>query len=238
MTEEPTNSSEMSVFNKIIGIFTSPRETFVSINQKPTWLVPFIIGVIFFVIFQYLTMDIQADYQIATMEAKQVPAERIEMAQSQMQGPLKYVGFVVGPIFMLIFWVIFAALFYLFSNWMVEGESSFKKVFSIVAWSSLVGNLGLILLTFLIVSKGTPHGVAMDLSVLMTTPPIGEEPGLLYLILSKFDLFVIWQIILWIIGLSVSYNTTTNKTAVPILILWGIWIVVSIAFKSFVGPLF
>ena len=238
MTEEATPSKEMSAVNKIVGIFTSPREAFLSIDQKPSWLVPFIIGLIFFAFFQFMTMDIQGEYQIATMEAKEVPAERIEMAQSQMQGPLKYIGFIVGPIFILIAWVIFAALFYLFTNWMVDGESSFKKVFSIVAWTSLVGNLGLLLLTFLIVSKGTMHGVALDLSVLLTTPAIGEEPGLLYLILSKFDFFVIWQVILWTIGLSVTYKTTPQKAAVPVLTLWGIWIVVSVAFKSIVGPLF
>lgn len=238
MTEEVTKQGDMNVFNKIVGIFTSPRETFVSINQNPNWIVPFIIGLVFFFIFQFATMEIQTNYQIATMEAKDTPADQIEIAKTQMQGPLKYIGFVAGPIFILIIWVVFAAFFYLFTNWMVDGESSFKKVFSIVAWSSLVGNLGLILLTFLIVSKGTMHGVTMDLSLLVTTPPLGEEPGLLYLILSKFDLFVIWQIILWIIGLSVTYNTTTNKTAAPIITLWVLWIAVSITFKTVLGSIF
>ena len=144
-----------------------------------------------------------------------MPAEQVDAARSQMQGPMKYLGFVFGPIAILIMWTIFAACFLLFGNWMTGGESSFKKVFSIVAWSSLVGNLSLILLTFLIISKGTMHGVAMDLSLLFPTPAIGADPGLFYLILSKIDFFVIWQIILWIIGLSVTYNTTTKKAAVP-----------------------
>lgn len=238
MTEEATKTTEMSVFNKILGIFTSPREAFESINQNPSWLIPFLIGLMFFLIFQYFTVDIQMADQIAKLEAKDLPAAQLEAARGQMQGFAKYLGFILGPIVILVLWVIYAACFLLFGNLMIGGETSFKKIFSIVAWSSLVGIISAVLLTFLITSKGTTHGIGMDLSLLLTTPAVGAEPGLLYLILSKIDFFIIWQVILWIIGLSVSYNTTTSKAAAPILTLWGIWIVISVAFTSIVGPLF
>lgn len=238
MSEELTQSKQLSPWEKIIGIFTSPRETFVSINQNPTWLIPFIIGLIFFFIFQYATLDIQMADQLAKIEAKDLPAEQVDAARSQMQGFAKYLGFIFGPIAILIIWAILAASFLLFGNWIIGGDTNFKKMFSIVAWSSLVGNLNLVLLTFLIISKGTLHGVAMDLSLLLTTPAIGTEPGLLYLLLSKLDFFVIWQVILWSIGLSVTYNTTTNKASAPILILWGLWIVISVTFTSLLGGFF
>ena len=238
MNEESSTVKEMSVWNKIIGIFTSPREALESINQKPTWLIPFIIGLIFFFIFQYATMDIQMDYQIAKLEAKDLPAEQLAVTQNQMQGPVKYLGFIFGPIAMLIIWAAYAGCFLLFGNWMIGGDSNFKKMFSIVSWTSLVGIISLILMTFLIVSKGTMHGIALDLSLLLPTPAIGAQPGLLYLILSKIDFIVIWQVILWTIGLSVTYNTTTKKAAAPILTLWGLWIVISIAFTSVFGNMF
>jgi hypothetical protein len=238
MTEEATKSNEMSVTNKIVGIFTSPREAFVSINQNPSWLIPFIIGLVFFFIFQYATIDIQMSDQIAKIEARDLPAEQVDAARSQMQGPIKYLGFVFGPIAIIIIWAIYAGCFLLLGNWMIGGDTNFKKMFSIVSWSSLVGIISLILITYLAVSKGTMHGIAMDLSLLLPTPAIGAEPGLLYLILSKMDFFVIWQVILWIIGLSVTYNTTTKKAAPPILILWGLWIVVSVTFTSVLGNIF
>ncbi len=238
MTEEVSKQSEMSVVNKIIGIFTSPREAFVGINQNPTWLVPFIIGLVIFFIFQFYTMDIQMADQIAKLEAKDLSVEQLDAARSQLQGFAKYLGYIFGPIAILTIWVIFAAFFLLFGNWMIGGESSFKKMFSIVAWSSLVGNISLIVLTFLVPLKGTLHGVALDLSLLLSTPALGTEPGLFYLILSKFDFIVIWQVFLWIIGLSVSYNTTTQKAAVPILTLWGLWIIVSVTFTSLLGNIF
>jgi hypothetical protein len=238
MEAESGAVKELSVWDKIIGIFTSPREALVSINQNPTWLIPFIIGLVFFFIFQYATVDYQMDYQIAKLEAKELPAEQFAAAQSQMQGPVKYLGFIFGPIVMLIIWAAYAGCFLLFGNWMIGGESNFKKMFSMVSWTSLVGIISLILMTFLITSKGTMHGVALDLSLLLPTPAIGAQPGLLYLFLSKIDFIVIWQVILWIIGLSVIYNTTTKKAAVPILTLWGLWIVISITFTSVFGNMF
>lgn len=238
MTDESTAVKDLSVWGKIVGIFTSPREALESINQNPTWLLPFVIGLVFFFIFQYATVDYQMDYQLAKIEARDLPAEQMQAAQSQMQGPAKYLGFIFGPIAMLLIWVVYAGCFQLTGNLMIGGKAKFKNMFAIVSWTSLVGMISLILMTFLITSKGTMHGIALDLSLLLPTPAIGEDPGLFYLILSKFDFFVIWQVILWIIGLSVVYNTTTKKAAAPILTLWGLWIVVSIGFTSLFGNLF
>lgn len=235
MTEETAETKEIGTMGRIVGILTAPRETLESINQKPNWIVPFLIGLICFLIFQFSTMDIQTQYQIAKLEARDLPTEQVELAKTQMQGPMKYLGVIIGPIAMLVVWSIMAGAFLLVGNWMIGGETSFKKLFSMVAWVSLVGCISLLLLTFLITSKGTVHGVALDLSVLLTTPPIGEETSLLYKIFSKIDLFVIWQVVLWIIGMSVAYKTTTQKATVPILSLWGLWIVVSIAFSSLLG---
>ena len=230
MSEETTTTGEMSTMQKIIGIYTAPRQTFEAIDQNPTWFVPFIIGVVFFLIFQFLTIDIQMDYRVEMMSAREMSQEQLDMAESQMQGPFKYIGFIIGPVFWLIMLVIIAALFYMAGNLMIGGDTSFKKVFAVVAWTALIGVVSFIIMTLLILSKGTMHGVALDLSILLDTPAIGEEKSVLYRLLSKFDIFVIWEMILYIIGLSVTYKSTVQKAAVPILGLWAIWIIISVAF--------
>ena len=234
MSEETTATGEMSTMQKIIGIYTAPRQTFEAIDQNPTWFLPFIIGVVFFLIFQFLTVDLQMDYRMEMMEARgDIPQEQMDMAKAQMEGPVKYIGFVVGPIVWLIMILIIAALFYVAGNLMIGGDTSFKKVFAIVAWTGLIGVVSFIIMTLLILSKGTMHGVALDLSILLDTPAVGEEKSILYRILSKFDIFVIWEIVLYIIGLSVIYKSTVQKAAVPILSLWALWIIVSVAFGGF-----
>jgi hypothetical protein len=231
---EPSSVNEMSTMQKIIGIFTAPRNAFEAIDKNPTWFLPFIIGVVFFLIFQFLTMDIQTNYRLEMMEARgDIPAEAMDAARAQMQGPVKYIGFVAGPIVMLIMIVIIAALFYVAGNIMIGGDTSFKHIFAMVNWAGLVGCISLIIMTLLIVNKGTMHGVALDLSILLDTPAVGESKSILYRILSKFDIFVIWQIVLYIIGMSVAYKSSIQKAAVPILSLWGIWIIISVAFGGF-----
>jgi choline-glycine betaine transporter len=153
MSEDATSGQEMSAFQKIIGIFTTPRLTFEAIDQKPTWFLPFIIGVIFFLIMQILTIDIQTTDQIAMMEARDMPQEQLDAAKSQMAGPLKYVSLVAGPIVWLIMIVIMAAIFYVAGNLMIGGDSSFKKVFAIVCWSGLVGVIGIVLMTLLMLAN-------------------------------------------------------------------------------------
>ncbi len=234
MSEETTTAGEMSTMQKIIGIYTAPRRTFEAIDQNPTWFLPFIIGVVFFLIFQFLTVDLQTDYRMEMMEARgDIPQEQMDVAKAQMQGPVKYIGFVAGPIVWLIMILIIAALFYVAGNLMIGGDTSFKKVFAIVAWTGLIGVISFIIMTLLILSKGTMHGVALDLSILLDTPAIGEDKSTLYRILSKFDVFVIWEIVLYIIGMSVTYKATVKKAAVPILSLWALWIIVSVAFGGF-----
>ena len=63
-----TNTTEMSAMQKIVGIFTAPRQTFEAIDQKPTWLLPFLIGVVIFMIFQVLTVDIQMSERMEMLE--------------------------------------------------------------------------------------------------------------------------------------------------------------------------
>ncbi len=94
---------------------------------------------------------------------------------------------------------------------------------------SLVGMIALIIKTVLIMAKGTTSGVTTSLAAFLPIPSLGSAPSILHRLLSKFDIFTIWEMILWIIGISVMYRFTTKKSAVLIGIIWGCWVVVSVA---------
>ena len=220
---------EKNVFQKLVGIFTAPTETFESIDRKPDWLVPFIINVVIGLILFFLTSSIRMTDQIATMQAKGVPAEQIQMIQNQMSGPMKYINLVAVPIVIFVFWAIISGLFLFAGNIILGGNSKFWKLFSMVGWTSVVGLVGGILGAALILMKKTTHGVTTSLAMLLPTPVVGEKPSALYRLLSQFDLFMIWQVALWIIGFSVLYKVTKGKSASVVLTLWGIWIVLAVA---------
>jgi hypothetical protein len=236
MAEEEKSVKDIGALGRIIGIFTSPGETFKSIDQKSMWLVPFLITVILTSGLSLYTMDIVMKDQIARLEARDLSEQQMEAARSQMEGAMKYIGVIIAPVGTLIVWSIFAGVLLFGCNTILGGEGKFKKVFSVVAWSYLVMVLGGVIKTFLIVSKGTSQGVTTSLALLLPMPGIGEKASLLYRFLSRLDIFTIWQIVLWIIGLAVVYRFSTKKIANFVLSLWALYIVIAVLIGSILGP--
>ncbi len=236
MAEEEKSVKDIGALGRIIGIFTSPGETFKSIDQKSMWLVPFLITVILMIGLGFYTMDIVMQDQIAGLEARDLPEEQMEAALSLMQGPMKYFGIIINIVFILISWLVFAGILLFGCNTILGGEGKFKNVFSVVAWSYLVMMLGGVIKTFLIVSKGTSQGVTTSLALLLPMPGIVEKASLLYRFLSRLDIFTIWQIVLWIIGLAVVYRFSTKKIANFVLSLWALYIVIAVLIGSILGP--
>jgi len=92
-----------------------------------------------------------------------------------------------------------------------------------------------LLTTFLALQKGTLVGISLDLSALLPAVPPGESKTVLHRFLARFDPFVFWQMILWVIGLSVMYKTTIKKAVLPVLTLWALWVVIAVGLGSFIG---
>ena len=229
MNAENQSATEMGDFERFLGIFTSPRETFVSIDRKPTWLMPFIIIVIVMIGLQLLSMDIGIKDRIADMQARDIPQEQVDQMTSRMTGPLKYIGLVAVPPITLLVWAILAGILLFGANTMMGGQTTFKKIFSAVAWSSLIGLVGAILKTLLTLSRGSTHGVATSLAILLPTPGLGQSKSVLYRLLERFDLFTVWTLFLWIIALAVLNRFSTKKSAILVGSLWAIYIVLSVA---------
>ncbi len=239
MNEINAEEKKMGAFAKLVGVLTSPTETFKSINTRPTWLVPFIVFTIGILAIQYFVMDYAFADQIKIMEARGMDPQQIELASQHMQGAARYVQFVLIPIATLIVWLIIAGVLLFTGNVIMGGEAKFKNVMAVVAWSAPVTLVGGMLKASLIVVKETTIGVTTSLAAIMPTPAIGKAPSILYRFLSKFDIFTIWQIVLWSIGLAVVYNFTIKKSGTLVGVVWGVWIVISVAlsglFQGMVG---
>jgi len=238
MSAEQTSAKEMGPWGRAIGVFISPRETFESIDRKPTWLVPFLIVVIASMVLQLLVLDIGIQDRLDTMRAQELPDERIEIARTQMAGPMRYLGVAIIPVAVLVVWAIFGGIFLFTGNTIMGGEAKFKKVFSLIAWTSLIGVLGGILKTLLILAKGSTRGVVLSLAFLLPLPEMGESPSMIYRFLDRFDFFTIWSLILWAFGFAVIYRFTTKKSAIMVFSLWAIYIVLVIVLGGLLSGIF
>jgi hypothetical protein len=220
----------MDVLSRIIGVFASPKETFKDLDRRPTWLVPFIIVVIMATVMQLLLHDIGIQDQMARMEASgRLTAEQLETQQGRMAGPTGYIGLVFAPIVMLVVYSVLAGLLLFSGNTIAGGSSTFKKMFSLVTWSSLVGLASMAASTALVISKGTSIGATISPAAFLTAPTAEAPPTVLFRLLSKIDPFTIWQLGLWVVGISVMYKFTVKKSLIVVGSLWAVWIVLSVA---------
>jgi len=218
----------MSNLKKIIGIFCFPKKTFNSINNKPTWLIPFIIISVIGMLLNYYTTDIKIIDDIKRMEAKNIDEKHIELNRQFLDKPTKYIGTVLTPIHLLLQWLFLSIIIVLLGNKFFHKKIEFKKIFSILVWSNFIIIIGNILRTIIGIQKETTHGFTTSLALFMKTPNLNQEVTKLYIFLSNIDLFIIWQSIILILGISEIYNVSIYKSLKFILMLWVIHIILLI----------
>ncbi len=225
-------SNHISTFEKIVNVFVEPKTTFQSLNQNPDWFVPMIIVLAIVVLFTTIIMPIvlpeQMEQQKTKMAEKGMSDKEIANAVAIGQKVGRIVGPISASIVMIIYLLAVSGILLFTGNIIIGGETSFKKVLSVVAYSSLIGSLGSLLVLPLILAKKTMH-VGYNLAAFMASDA-HKTP--LYQFLSKIDFFAIWQVIVIGIGLSVIYRFTPKKSISMVAILYVFYVVISVVITS------
>jgi len=109
----------------------------------------------------------------------------------------------------LLSYIIPSSVYLFFGNFVFEGRARFRQVLNVTAFASLPFIVGR-LLESVISGLGGLDWFSFGPAMLL---PAEFQNTFLGLWLGIFDLFIIWQIVLTIIGLSVLYGHTRAKTA-------------------------
>ncbi|MCG8605274.1 YIP1 family protein [bacterium] len=207
---------EVSTFGRIIGVFTSPGKTFSSIDVKPGWIVPVLVSVVVSVVFMSLAGDIvvkaQMETQIEGMEDQGMTAEQIEQAVTIGT----YFGYGMSVVLPFLAVIVVSAVFMFVGNVILGGKTDFKKLMSVTAHSWLTLSLGALLTLPLVLSKQNAY-VNFSLASLM------DDKGastFLYQLLFRVDVFAIWCIAVYAIGLGTIYKMKTQKMATAIVVVY------------------
>lgn len=225
----------MNLFKQILEIFSAPSVCFQRIKDKSSWFTPLMILLIGSLLWTAImlppvVLPEQREKVIENMRDKNVPQEQIDQALKYMEGSLPVIlgmaaVVIVTPLNLLI---ISAILFAVLS--LIGLKGNFKQLFSLVTYTSLIPFLGSFLKMPLMFAQKTVN-VQTNLALLMS---VEQEKTFLFKILSQFDLFTIWQIILLIYGLSIVYSIQIKKSALVVLVPWSIWVILS----SIIGRVF
>jgi len=190
----------------IIEVFYQPAAFFVKLKDNPKVLVPYLIyGLITFVAF-WAIKDLMAK---AILEMPEV-AERMQLQGEmtpEMRNMMASWQVIQWTLVYLLCPLAAAGLAYFWGSFIFGGSAKYKQLLSLMLYGELIFAASHVVLVPLMLAKGDLY-LTFSLGALASEKSFGNT---LYAVLSKFDLFIVWEIIVIGIGLSIIYGFPRNK---------------------------
>jgi hypothetical protein len=237
-TEEPARIGEVGRFT---GVLFSPGETFEDINRKPSWIVPLLISIAVACTFWWFVLwYFDAGWQQfmrktltdrAAQSGQPAPTDENVAKAFTFTKAIYYALGVFGP---LIISLLVAGVFAL-GMMVMQAQTTFKKIFSVVLWSGAVTGVVSIIVTIASVLFVRDANTGkdfdpQDLGSLSATNPGALLPSstsaVVKALASSIDVFTIWYLILLSIGLAAIAGSKKIKTANTAKLVFGLWIIV------------
>lgn len=226
------NGTGKGAFARVIGALVSPRPTFESIAQKPSWLLPLLllllINIVLIFSFSHrIGWRALIEKQVANNSQFQqlTPAEQqARIARGLKLAPV--IGYLGGTVGNVIVVLIISAIFLFAFNIVFGSGIKFKQSFGITTHAFMPGILkGLIGLV--VVWVRPPEGVNLQNLVMSNVGaflPAGE-PLWLQTLASSLDVFVFWIIALLAIGYAAASSSRKLKFGTALAVVVVIWLV-------------
>jgi Yip1-like protein len=244
-TPSPAAAGSDNSFARVFGVIFSPKPTFESIARRPTWLVPLIliiaVSVLVIAVFgqrvgwrNFMIRQNQQSSRAQKQMEQMTPDQREHMLDQQTKiAPIfGYVGVILGTIIgaLLVAAVLMVAL-----NLTSGSKIPFVASLGIVsyAWvpAIIAGLLGILIM--FIKDPATvdiEHLVASNAGAFVSD----DSPKWLVTLLTSFDIFVFWTMILMALGYGATdpKKISFGKALSTIVIVWAIYIAVKVGFTA------
>ena len=154
---------------------------------------------------------------LSAEQLQQIPAYARE--PDQMRIILTGVG--GGLVALALGWVVWATVLH-FSALALGGESNFSSMFSVVVWSAAPSILRNLTQAGYVAVAGRAL-VNPGLSGLVATGDIlTDSTNVWWLVLSSVDLFLVWHLILIVVGFGIVSGFSKTKSALTIVSWWAV----------------
>ena len=230
--EPPAKNS----FQRIAGVLFAPAETFKDIARKPDIVVPLVILVLLGIVAAVLLvprMDFDAMMQEQMAQSgRQMSEADMERASKVAAGFGKMMAY-ASPLLSVAIWAIIAAVL-LLAHRLFGGEGNFMQAFSTTLYAWIPNAISGIVMTIVAVAKGEVNPATMG-TLVKSSPAFlvdMKDNPVLFALLSSFDIFTIWVLILLIIGFSTLSRLSRGKSAAIVISLWLVTVVVKLGFAA------
>jgi hypothetical protein len=240
-TPTPATTSSDRSLGRIFGVLFSPKPTFESIVRKPSWVLPLIlvalvsVGVVFtfsqrvgwrdFMIRQD-QQNSRTQKQMESMTEEQ--RENLINTQTKVAPIFAYVGVVIGP---FIAAVVVGAVLMLAFNLIYGTKIGFVPSLAIVSYAWVPGIIGA-LLGILIIFLKDPSTVDLEHLVASNGGAFLADDSAKWLVtlLTAFDLFAFWNMILMALGFSAAdpKKISFGKALGTVVGVWLIYVIVKV----------
>jgi len=206
---------KLSLFSRIIKIFTSPAEVMKDILVRPTILVPMLIILVVFLLLNILRFELIKEFVINQMEiamAQNPNIDELPEEVTMMQAYTTFISMTIMPLVIIFFkGLVSHGIIQLF-----DGKGKFKASIAVVIFSYFIALFGEAIRTIIGLLVGN-YMVTTSLAAVVSNLEITTP---LYTLLAGFDVFSIWYLIVSMIGFSIVHRVSKSKAAVAIFVPW------------------
>ncbi len=211
--------AKLPFLTKLVLLFTNPAKLFANLKLYPDWLIPIIIIIVCSIGSAWINQDLIKQRQIDKISKwEQVPDEQREAAIQKTEES-GIISTTVGiTVFTFVIFLFVSLLFWVSGNFVFGGSAKFVSVLSVYTWGSLTFIPEEIIKTILRGVRST-YDVYSSLALLMDPE---QSKTVLFKLANAIDIFSIWRLFLWGLGLSIIYNFTRGKSY-GIVIFWYVF---------------
>jgi len=215
----------------VLDIYLAPGRAFARLKEKPSWLVPLAVVLVFNILFsllaaQYVDWEKQRQTAVDRMRERNMSEEQIQQATEGMDkfysNPVMRYGMpAVSALFITVIAALFLAVIYNVSLPLFGGTGDFKRTWAVVCNASLVAVPATIVRGALVLFK---RSAEVTTGLLAAAPTI-KQPFLKGL-LAQLDTFDFWKFALIAIGLTTVLGVKKSKSYTLVFAVWGVVILI------------
>jgi hypothetical protein len=228
-TSSQGQAPSKSLLARAVGVIFSPRETYADVARAPRWLGAMLLVIVLIgaTTFAFLSTEVgqnaMIDQQLTTMESfGMTPSEQMISNMEQGASRGRYFAVVSQVVFIPLVTVIQAGLLLGIFNAFLGGDATFRQVFAISTFSSILPAIQTLFIMPLNYVRESMSS-ATSLSIFLPMIDANSFAGML---LGSIDLFRIWWLVSLAIGLGVLYKRRTSPIAWSLLGVYGVLVLV------------
>ncbi len=226
-------------FQRIVGVLFAPTPTFQDIARRPDILVPLLVIVLVSFVTIAATFR-NIDFESMIAQQQEIMREKNpNMSAADFERVAKFstaiakVGIWFSPLIIIIGFVVIAGILLLGFR-LFGGEGNYKQALSATLYAWMPRLVGGIIGTIVILARGKVD--MMELQTVVKSNPgflvDQKEQPVLFSLLTNFDLFGLWSLVLLIIGFSAVARVSKAKSSVIVISLWVILVLIKLAFAA------